>query len=1676
MNLNDEPSEPKPPQPPPIGGIAGLDPGELLARALNTAQPSPGAAHWSPPAPEELARLLPQYHIESLLGHGGMGAVYKGRQAALDRAVAIKLLPAEMAGDAQFIARFQREARTLARLQHPGIVAVHDFGQTAEGHLYFVMEFVDGTDLHRILHGPGLNPAQALELISQICEALHYAHGKGVIHRDIKPGNILVTTESRAKLADFGLSRPIKEESTMLTGTNVIMGTADYMAPEQQEGHADQRADIYALGVMLYEMLCGQRPRGAFDPPSHRVQVDVRLDDVVLKAMQQQPERRYQQVSEMKTDVDRIRTTPPQVKPAPKPKRKPLAALAVIAVIAVIAALLALAGVASFLVWRNAQTAPGGTRSRASQTSAAVGEKDQGRAGARPSESTFATATKDAPFVNTLGMKLVPVPITYSPAHQPPLVPSAASAGPTGGQRGSPQGTGQPLVPGTATSVLFSVWETRVQDYELFVIDTKRQWPRPTFPQEPTHPAVNMTWHDAQAFCTWLTERERKAGKLGATDLYRLPSDHEWSCAVGIGERENAPQSPQDKHAKIADVFPWGTAWPPPPGAGNYSGAEAAGHLLWSKQVIMDNYRDEAPQTAPAGRSTANRFGLHDLGGNVWEWCEDVIWPGATNRVLRGASFSIGDARFMFSSNRNSKGSQGTSMDCGFRVVLAVTPTTATLLSIPATPGTAAVAPVEVWQDATRRFGPSSSFSTGGGRFTIVKQGVWSVPDGPHGDAAIRVRAPFSAALRDFKLIVRRTGNTQYYAYVLADGIGAQIQIATDGKFSPLSGGRATPLPVLLRPGEAVEFELRVVGPKLSARVNGQVVFEGEDSSLPAGGPGFSWGTADASLAVDALEYLDLGGVAPAASAPAATDAAEGWVRVLDQPRDHASRHATILQDGWIVRRPGIDSGTRVLPFEMRDGAVRAEFRVARPRPGDLLLRVNGEVRYALTCRGTQGQDTIRLQYRNGKETIELGTFTIEPRLSSDATYTLELRAVGRTLSARLDGKEVIRVEDARLDRGSTSIYVSENGAVRNVEVLNLDPPGGTRSGASQTSAPTGEQGRAGARPSEATKDAPFVNTLGMKFVPVPITGGPSDVQRGSPQGIGPPPVPGAATSVLFSVWETRVQDYEIFATEARQRLPKQEFPQGPTHPVLSVSWDDAQAFCKWLTERERKAGKLSATEGYRLPSDHEWSCAVGIGDREDPAKTPEEKSAKIVDVYPWGTVLPPPLGAGNYSGQEVAGEERWKGQGMLRGYRDDFPETAPVGSFTPTPLGLFDLGGNAREWCEDWHDEKQEGRVMRGAAFDMAAFLLSSSRVAVPPSSRLHRSGGFRVVLAPVADGAPKVPSTPVPVSSSAAATPTPPPSAATPAPATPAPQSVTAKWLAEQEPQWQAAFAKEVSGPFEKGVGDLKKQYLAAVETQLTAATKAAKLEEVAAFRAERERMNSGGDVPAEDEAAAPAALNSLRASYRTARAKLDAERFAKAKAIHARYDAILGQNLALLTQRERVDEALLLKAKREQMTKAWLAGAAAPAPVSFPAKATAPAAPTPALPARAVTATPVPLVPRQHVLTKLELKELLESTEWTYFTSPEPDTPPTGSIIFHREGKRGSCLSNNAFNAIVWYETQAPDLILIYHTGTNAPKPLVRVFRLDDAARVARFEAALSNIAGKGCIKFKGPAKSR
>jgi len=324
-------------RPLPPNAPKGLCPECLLKAGLQTdAQPGAGdpaqpkPPPFVPPSPQELAPHFPQLEILELIGRGGMGAVYKARQPSLDRLVALKILPPAAAGGAGFAERFTREARALARLNHPNIVAVYDFGQAA-GMPYFVMEYVDGLNLRELERGGKLDPHEALQIVPQICAALQFAHDEGIVHRDIKPENILLDKKGRVKIADFGIAKLVGQtvSDATLTGAGDVVGTLHYMAPEQVEKPltVDHRADIFSLGVVFYELLTGELPIGKFAPPSQRAQVDVRLDEVVIRALQREPARRYQHVSDLGTDVENITAAgsakPPLPLPPPLPPTAP---------------------------------------------------------------------------------------------------------------------------------------------------------------------------------------------------------------------------------------------------------------------------------------------------------------------------------------------------------------------------------------------------------------------------------------------------------------------------------------------------------------------------------------------------------------------------------------------------------------------------------------------------------------------------------------------------------------------------------------------------------------------------------------------------------------------------------------------------------------------------------------------------------------------------------------------------------------------------------------------------------------------------------------------------------------------------------------------------------------------------------------------------------------------------------------------------------------------------------------------------------------------------------------------------------------------------------------------------------------------------------------------------------
>jgi serine/threonine protein kinase len=306
----------------------GLCPRCLMAEIVQPTQMEDATLPVECPAalgPKELAPHFPQLEIIECLGRGGMGVVYKARQKLLNRTVALKLLAPERAADAGFAERFAKEAQALAALSHPNIVAVYDFGE-AGGFYFLLMEFVDGVNLRQLLQAKRLTPKEALSIVPPVCDALQCAHDRGIVHRDIKPENLLVDRAGTVKIADFGIAKMVclsAEEADWSDPTDptdradrtkmtLAAGTPAYAAPEQCAHTAtDHRADIYSLGVVLYEMLTGERPKDRIEPPSRRVQVDVRIDEIVLRALEHAPEMRFATAAEFRTRVDAVRLSGP---------------------------------------------------------------------------------------------------------------------------------------------------------------------------------------------------------------------------------------------------------------------------------------------------------------------------------------------------------------------------------------------------------------------------------------------------------------------------------------------------------------------------------------------------------------------------------------------------------------------------------------------------------------------------------------------------------------------------------------------------------------------------------------------------------------------------------------------------------------------------------------------------------------------------------------------------------------------------------------------------------------------------------------------------------------------------------------------------------------------------------------------------------------------------------------------------------------------------------------------------------------------------------------------------------------------------------------------------------------------------------------------------------------------
>lgn len=578
--------------------------------------------------------MLSQYAFDSLLGAGGMGAVYKAVQTSLERPVAVKVLPGDLLDneDANFVERFKNEARTMAKLSHPNIVNVFDFGETDTGLLYFVMEYIDGTDVAQMIVSQGRLPEEyALAITAHVCDALAYAHARGVIHRDIKPANILISQEGQVKVADFGLAKQ-SDSAAGLTKTNMAMGTPDFVAPEALIAGetVDGRADLYAVGVMLYNMLTGEIPRGRWSLPGEKLGTDPRFDEIIAMAMEANREDRYQNATAIRTDLDRILTTPrskeaaakgdpppnaerhkhtpdqakhaaPPAKSSGKPILLGIAAVALVAV-----------GAGVFLFPRKEKSPVVEAPSPAAVIAPPKLTSEPATVSTPPkteaSKPAPKAATKPSAPPSQAKPEVVAASIPVSPPAPKPTTPvsapSALAENPASAARDRPwqNSLGMKFVPVPGTRVLMAIHETRRRDYAAYaaaVTGVDETWRAPRFsgvdlPIGDDHPVSMISWADAGAFAAWLSVKENHA--------YRLPATREWLLAVGVGLADPESQTEADLFGQLDKQYPWGDL--KPGASGNYKGSE-----------------DPFDLTAPVGSFQPNGNGLFDLGGNVWEWC-----------------------------------------------------------------------------------------------------------------------------------------------------------------------------------------------------------------------------------------------------------------------------------------------------------------------------------------------------------------------------------------------------------------------------------------------------------------------------------------------------------------------------------------------------------------------------------------------------------------------------------------------------------------------------------------------------------------------------------------------------------------------------------------------------------------------------------------------------------------------------------------------------------------------------------------------------------------------------------------------------------------------------------------------------------------------------------------------
>jgi len=1166
------------------------------------------------PLPPDLLSST-RYELGAEIAKGGMGAVLAARQPAIRREVALKVMLRNASAHDRL--RFVEEAQITGQLEHPNIVPVHDLALDEHGQPYYTMKLVKGSTLKKILRHLARHDAATiakyplaalLTILQKVCDAVAFAHARGVIHRDLKPSNIMVGEYGEVLVMDWGLAKVIAgrdgaptpppspaiataredQREVFATMEGAVMGTARYMSPEQARGEVatlDQRSDIFSLGAILYELVAllppfpgkttrevlsniksghlvlpNARLRTADTPHPRHVPggaIPHSLEAVISKALTLDRDRRYQRVAEFQADLTAYQNgfaTGAENAGAWK-QIKLLVARHKALSIAVATSFLLIAGITTAFTFNAAKLLWEASKSDSEESLRKLeSEGDWNTAVAygaralriRPGNAAAARRL----FGHTLLAGVAPSRIL---AHDGPITEA----------RFLPGGAALLAVTGGRTLRLWEPkGENRWTSREIFTAGKGEK----IMALSPAGDHLCLLAADGSARL-WERSTSAAGAKLGEAKL---------SAAVF---------SPDGSRLlTVSGTNPVVTVWDA------RSGAKAVS--LPSKAGVVT-----AAALSPDGSHilTGTRTGAircWKRAGNEKSWAMEWALEAAFGNEVAAMTISPDGSRF-----------SAVSRD-----------------------GVAAS-----WSMATRFQVASLNGEQAAARVAYSDDGSMVATGGTGGSVALWERASGKslAFLRGHRSAITAlsfSGDGRFLLSGSEDGTARLWEMAR----CPLDVSGANleeppaPKDVPSAPGWVYESLL----PFLCGR---ELDREGKISDLPVARQ-----LEAQAVVAQRIEILRSGSATP------------------DSPWDRFLKWKFLSDPRTRSISPG---STRSVPEFVENN-----------------LSANGKL-----------ADEVRLR----------AVWLAAP------SHPMAQWALGKFHAGGAWG---VWLRDRSLRRMADPSMAALYGAAT---VARWSPA------------------RAAIEARESLPTTEFTNSLGMKFVPVAVSGG---------------------KNVLFSVWDTRVRDYAVYAGDQPRvdgswkdpAYKEQKLCPTDDCPVIEVNWDDANGFCIWLTARERKLGKITARQRYRLPTDEEWSWAAGIGQEEEEAfrgRKPKDKDQKVA-AYPWGTLRFPPVDdqgkpLGNYADSEL--KKALPEQFVIAGYTDGYAMTSPVGSFPANAHGLFDMGGNVWQWCQDWYDPAdKKARVVRGGSwnfYDGSTHLLSSCRLFDLPGMR---SGdfSFRCVL----------------------------------------------------------------------------------------------------------------------------------------------------------------------------------------------------------------------------------------------------------------------------------------------------------------------------------------------------------